>query len=459
MKGRRISALATASLMAMTSLAAMPQTAMADEEKTVITIWSKDRHDADYVQQKIDEYNETNTDNIEVNYQLYTDNYVQAIDMAVQSGEMPDILVYQEQMFDKYVGEDQWADLYEFMDDDMKEYFKDVIYEGYNELDGKLYFIPTTGTTCRLFYNKEIFERVGIENPPETLEELVEDAKLITSELSGEGIYGFAENMKSASSGLSRSMTVGLQRETGTQLGYDFAKGEYDFTTWADDLALWTEILSDECAFPGCESLDIDPLRTQFAAGKIGMYMSYSHAEPGVYANQFPMDSDKWDCAPIPTAGGVENGKQYFSATSSYVLNAKSENLETAYKVYHDIFTTEDYLIGYYEGGYGVSIIPSVLEKAEPSEDFKNKKWLQISTDTDALLPKPPHSAFTSGMIVEGEDLYKTCESIYYGGADIESTLQDLTDRYNKAYQEAIENGTGYEIKIENYDPMNPTLQ
>ena len=459
MKGRRISALATASLMAMTSLAAMPQTAMADEEKTVITIWSKDRHDADYVQQKIDEYNETNTDNIEVNYQLYTDNYVQAIDMAVQSGEMPDILVYQEQMFDKYVGEDQWADLYEFMDDDMKEYFKDVIYEGYNELDGKLYFIPTTGTTCRLFYNKEIFERVGIENPPETLEEMVEDAKLITSELSGEGIYGFAENMKSASSGLSRSMTVGLQRETGTQLGYDFAKGEYDFTTWADDLALWTELLSDECAFPGCESLDIDPLRTQFAAGKIGMYMSYSHAEPGVYANQFPMDSDKWDCAPIPTAGGVEKGKQYFSATSSYVLNAKSENLETAYKVYHDIFTTEDYLVGYYEGGYGVSIIPSVLEKAEPSEDFKNKKWLQINTDTDALLPKPPHNAFTSGMIVEGEDLYKTCESIYYGGADIESTLQDLTDRYNKAYQEAIENGTGYEIKIENYDPMNPTLQ
>lgn len=189
------------------------------------------------------------------------------------------------------------------------------------------------------------------------------------------------------------------------------------------------------------------------------MYMSYTHAEPGVYANQFPMDSDKWDCVPIPTTGGKEVGKQYFSATSSYMLNAKSENLEKAYQVYHDIFTTEEYLIGYYEGGYGVSIIPAVLEKAEPSEDFKNKKWLQINPDMDALLPKPPHTAFTSGMIVEGEDLYKTCESIYYGGADIESTLQDLSDRYNKAYQEAIENGTGYEVKIENYDPMNPVLK
>ena len=459
MKGKRISALATASLMAMTALATMPQLAMADEEKTVINIWSKDRHDADYVQKKVDEYNENDTDNIEVNYQLYTDNYTQAVDMAVPSGEMPDILVFQDQMFDKYIGEDQWADLYEFMDDDMKEMFKDVIHEGYNEFDGKLYFIPTTGTTCRLFYNKEIFDRVGIENPPKTLEEMVEDAKLITAELAGEGIYGFAENMKSASSGLNRSMIVGLQRETGAPMGYDFEKGEYDFTTWADELKLWTELLSDECAFPGCESLDIDPLRTQFAAGKIGMYMSYSHAEPGVYANQFPMDSDKWDCAPIPTAGGKELGKQYFSGTSSYLLNAKSENLEKAYKVYHDIFTTEDYLVGYYEGGYGVSIIPAILEKAEPSDDFKNKEWLKINPETDALLPKPPHSAFTSGMIVEGEDMFKTCESIYYGGADIESTLQDLTDRYNKAYQEAIENGTGYEIKIENYDPMNPTLQ
>jgi len=42
-------------------------------EKTVINVWSKDRHDADYVQNKIDEYNKTNTDNIEVVYTLYTD--------------------------------------------------------------------------------------------------------------------------------------------------------------------------------------------------------------------------------------------------------------------------------------------------------------------------------------------------------------------------------------------------
>ncbi|WP_313152487.1 ABC transporter substrate-binding protein [Lacrimispora sp.] len=430
----------------------------ASGEKTVIKVWSKDRHDATYVQKKVDEYNASNTDNIQVDYQLYTDNYVQAIDMAVQSGELPDILVQQDQMFDKYVNEGQWADFYDYMDSDMKEYFKSVVYPGYNELDGKLYFIPTTGTTCRLFYNKEIFERVGITEPPKTLEEVVEYAKKINTELSKEGIYGFAENMKSASSGLQRSMCIGLDRETGMVRGYDFVKGEYDFTPWADTLKLWKELLSDECAFPGCESLDIDPLRTQFAAGKIGMYMSYSHAEPGVYQNQFPMDSSKWDCVPIPTVGGKTTGKQYFTGTGSYVLNAKSPNVEKAFKVYKDIFANEDYLIGYYEGGFGVSILPSVIEKAKPGKDFQDKKWLLIS-DIDALLPKPPHTAFASGMVVEGEDMFKTCESIYYGDADIDSTLKDLTDRYNKAYQEAVKNGSGHEVKIENYDPMNPTLQ
>lgn len=68
-------------------------------EKTVINIWSKDRHDADYVQGKVDEYNKANTDNIEVVYTLYTDNYKQAVDMAAQNGELPDILVQQNQVF------------------------------------------------------------------------------------------------------------------------------------------------------------------------------------------------------------------------------------------------------------------------------------------------------------------------------------------------------------------------
>ncbi|MEG0688729.1 MAG: extracellular solute-binding protein, partial [Hungatella sp.] len=296
----------------------------------------------------------------------------------------------------------------------------------------------------------------GITKVPATLEELVETSKTITSKLSGEGIYGFASNLKSVSSALNRSFALGIARETGTWNGFDFQKGEYDFNCYADALKLWKELLSEGSAFPGCESLDIDPLRTQFAAGKIGMYCSYTAAEPGVYANQFPLDYSKWDCAPIPTTGGKEVGRQNFEGTNGYLLNAKSENIEAAFKAYKDIFTSEDYLKGYYEAAYGISIVPSIIEGSSPAGAYKDSKWLLL-TDKDGILPLAPHDVNANAVLVEGQDMYSTLGNILLGDAPIEATLKDLTDRYNAAYKKGIADGTGKEIKIENYDPMNPS--
>lgn len=104
------------------------------------------------------------------------------------------------------------------------------------------------------------------------------------------------------------------------------------------------------------------------------MYISWTHSEPGVYKDQFPMDASKWDAAPIPTATGKDVGKQNITFTSAYLINAKSPNAELAFKVYKEIFTSEDFLVGYQEGGYGVSIIPDIVEKANLSDEIKDKK-------------------------------------------------------------------------------------
>jgi multiple sugar transport system substrate-binding protein len=450
-------AAATTAKAAATTAAAKATTAAAKSggAKTVITIWSKDRHDEKYVQSKVDEYNKNNKDNIQVDYKLYTDNYIQAVDLAVQSGELPDVLVLQDQFLQKYASQGQWADLYKLMDADMKTYFKDEVYKGINEMDGKLYYIPTCGTTGRLIYNTEIFSKVGIKEPPKTLKEMVDDAALITSKLSKDGIYGFAGNFKGATSALERSWDFVGERELGVKKGFDFKKGEYDFTGYATSLGYLKELLSDKCAFPGCESLDIDPLRTQFANGKIGMYISWTHAEPGVYKDQFPMDSAKWNAAPIPTSDGKENGKQGINFTSAYLINAKGKNVEKAFKAYKDIFTTESYLTGYYEGGYGISIVPQVIKKAKLGQEYSSKPKLQM-LDIDAVLPREPHEINAAAVAIEGQDYCKTFESIYYGGADPTSTLKDLTDRYNKAYKDGISKGLGKEVKIPDYNPLKP---
>lgn len=435
-------------------------TPAASGDTKVITVWTKDRADSEYMTAAVDAYNASNTHGYIVEYQIYSDNYPSAINLAFQNGEAPDIMVYQSDMFQSWVNADKFADLTPFMDDEFKETFGENIYEGINQIDGKIYYVPTACTVTRLFYNTEIFERVGIENPPATLEEMVEDAKLITSELSGEGIYGFAANMKSPSSALSRSFDMMAQMSEGIHKGYDFAAGQYDFTKLADLIEIWQELMSPECAFPGCESLDIDPLRTQFADGKIGMYISFTHAEPGVYANQFPMDSSKWAVADIPTLTGTQVGAETFQAMNGYCLNAESKNLEDAWTVYRELFADVDLLAGYYSEGLGISLVPAAIEKATPAECYSLNPKLLIQ-DTDAIWPKTPQESNVDAVVVEGEDMYNTFASLIWNDAseaEIASTLQDLTDRYNAALQQGIEEGIGSEIVNPEFDPMNPVV-
>lgn len=425
-----------------------------DGEKTVITVWTKDRHDADFMQSKVDEYNASNTDNIEVKYEVYSDNYPQAVDMVFQNGDAPDLFVFQEQVFQNYRNAGKYADITPFMDDEFKETFANNMIEGFNVFDGKCYFVPTAATVCRLFYNKDIFKRVGIEKAPETLEELVEDAKLITEQLSGEGIYGFAANMKGAQSALSRSLMKQGERELGIKFGYDFKNGRYDFTGYNNLVSAWKTLMSPECAFPGCESLDIDPLRTQFAAGKIGMYISFTHAEPGVYANQFPME-EEWGCAQLPVTDGNVVGAEHYQPLNGYLFNAESEHLEEAWKVYRAIFSNVDVLAEYYEGGYGISTVPAVIEKANPAQYYLDNPDLLIC-DTDAVYPLTPQEANVDAVIVEGQNMYEAMAEMILGDKDITEGLQDLTDRYNAALTAGIEEGAGTEVKIEGFDPMNP---
>ena len=306
-----------------------PAAQNAAEGKTVVTIWTMDRHDAPFWQERIDAYNASNPHNIYVDYQIYTDNYWQAVDMAFQTGETPDVFRY-DPALDKYLFQDKFIDLLPFMTEEQKELTSAGWYDGTNLIDGKLYCIFTGSGAARLFYNTAIFERLGLE-PPRTLDEMVAAARTITEELSSEGIYGFACNLKSAENGLKRSLEPQVEIGTGLRYGYNFGTGYYDFSGYIPYIEAWKELM--EVAFPGCESLDIDPLRSQFAAGKIGMYMSYTHAEPGVYVNQFPMaEGQEWGCTYLPIEGDAHYG-QYFTGTPGFLFNKDSKNFDAAWRI------------------------------------------------------------------------------------------------------------------------------
>jgi multiple sugar transport system substrate-binding protein len=423
------------------------KTTEATQKKTVVRIWTIDRHDATFWTEKFKQYNETNTDNIEVKYEIYSDNYQQAIDMAYQTGEAPDIMKY-DSYFYKYVGQDKFLDLMPLLNDEQMDLVKPVIFEGQNLLDGKLYYIPSGNTCLRLFYNKTIFNRLGLKVPT-TLEEMVATTKTITAKLSSEGIYGFACNLKSSSSGLKRSFEPMVEMATNTRYGYDFDKGRYDFSKHAPVVNAWKELV--KYGFPGCESLDIDPLRSQFAAGKIGMYFSYTHAEPGVYANQFPMAAgQEWGCAYIPTPQGKIVGGSYFNITPAFLFNSEGKHIEQAWKAYTSVLLNPVNLKEHFEQGFGISLLPQVIENADMGDTYQKNPAL-LKSENDVLWPLTPTDKYPQGVIIEGTNMYDTIGAMIAGQLDVEKGLADLTKRYNKALDQGIKEGLCEPITIPGY--------
>lgn len=400
--------------------------------KTKIVYWTPDRHDAEFMQAKVDEFNKTNTDNIEVEMSVMGDNYPQAVDIAFASKQAPDVLQIDD--FQTYVKKGYLTPINDYMSDEMKKTFESILIDHKNEIDGKIYTLPNTGQTWRLIYNKDLFKEAGIANPPTTLDELVADAKKITEMGKSKGIYGFASPFKGSSGFFRPANTIGPASTTVGVDGFNYVTGEYDFSMYKGAALALRQMMEDGSMLPGVESLDIDPLRAQFAQGKIGMYFNHS-GEPGVYKEQFPTEID-WAAAQPPTEDGTIKGAVQIVGGSYIGISNDSANKDAAWKFMEYVYSL-DLQTAYYENGYGVSLIPAVLEKGKKPEikgieGFLPKKY-------DALYPANPTVATESQ--VEGSKWAEEFSKFVLAGGDVDKVITDLNTRYNDALKKARESG------------------
>lgn len=111
--------------------------------KTVVEVWTNDRHDLDYVNKKTEEYNATNPDNIEIKQTVVTDDYFNMLTMAKTSGTAPDLAALNggAAQFDLKVFAESGIirPLNEYLENASEEYvrntdYKDRLFEGMNAL-------------------------------------------------------------------------------------------------------------------------------------------------------------------------------------------------------------------------------------------------------------------------------------------------------------------------------------
>ena len=97
-----------------------------DGEKIKLVYWSNQRHDMEYVQQKIDEFNATNDMNIEVSYEAMTENYDNNLELSFQSNQAPDIFRAKSEIT-PYIKKDMIIPLDEYLTDEDREKYGDTL--------------------------------------------------------------------------------------------------------------------------------------------------------------------------------------------------------------------------------------------------------------------------------------------------------------------------------------------
>ncbi|WNR45341.1 ABC transporter substrate-binding protein [Paenibacillus roseipurpureus] len=434
----------TATTAPATSPQASTATAAATGPKTKLTYWTNDRGASDHIKAEVAKYNAENKDNIEVEVTIMADNYEQSLDVAFASNQAPDIIKMSGSNFAPFVKKGYLEPLDSFMTPDFKKRFTNLIIDDGNKVDGKVYSLPNYGITWRLIYNVDLFQKAGIAAPPKTLNEMVEVAKKLTVAGKDIGAYGFAGNFKN-NGGFSRTADPIVALSTGNLSGFNFKTGKFDFSSHIPMLEALRKMKTDGSMIPGFELLDIDPLRAQFAEGKIGMYINHA-SEPGVYKNQFPAKI-KWSAAPVPTIDGTINGAAQFSNATVWLgISAKSANKAKAWKFLENMYSP-DVLKTYQEDSVGISAVPDVIAVAK-KPSFPNMD-LFIPNKYDALYPVVP------AVTPEGKNVGDEALRYILEGGDVNKITADLAARYNAALDKARQAGSTTNKPMPDFDAKN----
>ena len=163
------------------------------EGKTTIRFASWDTaDDVDAQQKMVDKFNEEHPD-IQVVLEAYGSEFDTKISASTGSGDAPDVMY----MWNYPAYHDGLEPLDSYIEkegEDYKKNFYSTLWN-YNSYDGQIYGLPVGFTTHCVYYNKDLFEKAGVEEPKDgwTWEDLEEKAKKINE---ATGVKGFSFSMK-----------------------------------------------------------------------------------------------------------------------------------------------------------------------------------------------------------------------------------------------------------------------
>ena len=411
---------------------------------TTIEVWTEDRHDADYVQAMIDQYNQSNEDGLFINLTIISDDYANMVQLAIDGGTAPDIVGTNADVFNNFVDTGLLVPLNSYIDAD-EEYQKvnepyEHAYEGSNAKNGNIYQVWSgIRSGVRIEYNKDLLAASGYSEIPKTLDEYIDMAKKITEDGAG-NYYGI---------GFTSSSPFERQLEMMAQVSgiyyYDYVNGKFDFSGYKEILEKGRRFIDEGIAYP--DQQGVDNMRALFAQGQFALWGNASQ-EAGVFTNQIPVEGFEWGVAEVPSLTGEIKGALQTTPSKGWNILSTSEHQDEAWKVIK-FFQSEEFLKGYLEGGYVfpiTSYMDGIIDKSKIGRmaDFE-------LLDYESVYPAVPAINLT------GDDYRTVLWNAIMGYVDIDEAIEDLNTRYNEALDGDVAAGTTKRLVIADFDPLHPS--
>lgn len=412
--------------------------------KTTIEVWTEDRHDLEYVQAKIKEFNETNTDNLYINLTVISENYRNMLQLAYNGGTAPDIVGGNSLPLNMFADTGILLPLNDYIAASPE--FQKVngtdkqVYEGKNAKNGNIYWVSLgIRSGVRVIYNKTLLEQCGYTEIPKKLEDYIDMAADITKQGKGR-FYGIGFT---SSSPFERLLEMSAEM-SGIYI-YDYVNGRYDYSGFKPILELGQRFFKESIAYP--DQQGVDNMRALFTVSQFALWSNASQ-EVAVFTEQLPITDFEWGVAEVPTLTGEVEGALMVTLSKGWSIVSSSKHKDEAWKVI-EFFQSEDFIKGYLEAGYclpATEYMDGVIDKTKIGRlaDFSLKPY-------ESVYPEVP------SVNLSGDDYRTVLWNIVQGYVGIDEGIADLNKRYNEALDADVKSGAVKRLVIKDYDPLNPS--
>lgn len=289
--------------------------------KTNLAIGIWDTNQKPTLEKMIAAYTEKNPDiSIEIQLTPWKD-YWTKLEASATGGTAPDVFWLNTLHSEIYQEGGILTDLTEAAeksDIDLYENYTEGLISAYT-IDEKLYAIPKDTGAAALWYNKELFDKAGVEYPTDdwTWEDLLQTSEELKGNM-GEGVYAIGSPVDF------EIYSSTIFAAGGNIMTEDKKAPTYDTPETMEGVQCWIDLI-DKGYSPTIADLTDSSAATRFEAGRLAMYMGGSYMTTQ-FANNEEI-KDKINLVEYPSYNGKEPN---MSGGLGYAVYEKSKNKEAA---------------------------------------------------------------------------------------------------------------------------------